>query len=159
MARAAVKIKVDTAKLDAVIDAMRALAADRIKVGVLGAAGSENVVKAVANEFGTADIPERSFIRATFNARRGAYVGALRNAVAAVSARKMTARQALELIGVRVVADVQETLTSIDTPPLAASTVAAKGSTQPLIDTGRLRASISFEVVPATQTKTGASNE
>lgn len=150
MAKATVKIKLDTRKLDALVEAMRALSSQRVKVGVLGAAGSENVVKAVANEFGTADIPERSFLRATFNAQRAAYVNALRRAVDAIVMRRMTPQQALGLLGVRVVADVQQTITEIDTPPLAPSTVAAKGSTQPLIDTGRLRASIAFEVVPAT---------
>ena len=39
-------------------------------------------------------------------------------------------------------------LTDLKTPPLAESTIRRKGSSNPLIDTGQLRSSITWQVVP-----------
>lgn len=152
MARAQIKFKLDTRKLDAVVASMRALSGSSIKVGVLGDAGSETLTKATANEFGTKTIPERSFLRSTLNSNQGAYVKAMRKAFDMVAAGRMSAPQAMGIIGLRIVSDVQQTMTDLVDPPLAKATVDAKGSSNPLIDTGRLRASISFEVVKAGET-------
>ena len=49
-------------------------------------------------------------------------------------------------LGEKVVADVQRKIVALKDPPNAPSTIAKKGSANPLIDTGRLRQSIDFEV-------------
>lgn len=149
MAKTTTKIKVDREKLDKIIDAMRALTAQTVRVGVNGEPGSDVVNAAMFNEFGTATIPERSFLRSTFNAKQSDYIKAMQKAVDFVVIGKISAPQALGQLGLRMVSDVQATIDKIQAPPLAQSTIDAKGSSKPLIDTGRLRASIGFDIVDA----------
>ena len=54
----------------------------------------------------------------------------------------------LKLIGLEQEAETKKTLTDLRTPPNAPSTIKAKGSSNPLIDTGELRSKISSTVVP-----------
>ena len=42
--------------------------------------------------------------------------------------------------------DIVESITQLDTPPNAPKTIARKGSSNPLIDTGFLRANVTFKV-------------
>ena len=48
----------------------------------------------------------------------------------------------LETIGVIAVGKVQQYMTDLRTPPNAHSTIAKKGSSNPLIDTGAMRQSV-----------------
>lgn len=94
-------------------------------------------------------IPERSFIRSTFLIRR---VNALRTIqtklATAIVQKGMPVKRALGLLGQWAAAEVKNTITEIDIPPpLAQSTIDAKGSTKPLVDTGRLLNAITYEVV------------
>lgn len=52
----------------------------------------------------------------------------------------------LELLGLRAVGDVQSRIADGIEPAISKATAARKGSTKPLIDTGRLRQSIDSEV-------------
>jgi len=54
--------------------------------------------------------------------------------------------QILEQIGVVAVAAVQGYMTELNAPPNAPSTIAKKGSSNPLIDTGALRQSITYKI-------------
>ena len=54
--------------------------------------------------------------------------------------------KALELIGLFVKGLIQGRMSAGIPPPLKASTIARKGSSKPLINTGQLRASIDYEV-------------
>lgn len=61
---------------------------------------------------------------------------------------RLTPQQAYSLLGEGAVAMVRHTITSTDLPPpLQPETIARKGSTRPLVDTGRLVQSIAYEVV------------
>ncbi len=131
-----------------------------VKIGVLASKGGAAahgpdqislIELAAIHEFGSpaAHIPERSFIRATFNIRR---VNALRDMVArlakAIITNDLAPERALAMLGAWGAAEVKNTITEIDIPPpLADSTVQAKGSSKPLVDTGLLKNSISYEVV------------
>ena len=42
--------------------------------------------------------------------------------------------------------DIVESITQLDTPPNTPKTIARKGSSNPLIDTGFLRANVTFKV-------------
>ncbi len=92
-------------------------------------------------------VPERSFIRSTVDAKKN---GEWR--IAAEALRKemiegrMTTDRALGLMGLRIKKDIQEKIRSQVPPPNAPSTIAAKGSDHPLINTGQLLNSIDFEV-------------
>lgn len=54
--------------------------------------------------------------------------------------------QILNRVGVVAVAAVQDYMTEIDTPPNAPSTIAKKGSANPLIDTGELKQSVTYDI-------------
>jgi len=131
---------------------LRDLLAAEVLVGVRGNAGDSEdgtplAVIAAANEFGTATIPERSFLRSTVESNRDKYAADLQQVVEDVVDGKANAmEQGLNRLGVEAVADVQRTMRELDDPPNAASTIARKGSSSPLIDTGRLRQSIDHEV-------------
>jgi hypothetical protein len=103
---------------------------------------------AIWNEFGTARMPSRSFIRAWFDEKAGELRGDMRKLMVLVVAGKMSKEQALELIAVRAVGQIQERMAAGVPPPNFPTTVARKGSSTPLIDTGQLRASITSRVDP-----------
>ena len=96
-------------------------------------------------EFGTKRIPQRSFLRSTMIEKRSEYRNALRR-----SAKK--ALRGTDLIGLckrlglAAVGDVQAKITAIKTPPNSPSAIKIKGSANPLIDTGFLRSSVTYEL-------------
>lgn len=126
-----------------------------IKVGIFEAAAAETYSDAVSvlevaiwNEFGTDRIPERSFIRAWFDENEANCRAAVRKMLEAVLTGKYTKEQALELLAQRFVGEIQRRIAGGIGPANAPSTVAAKGSSVPLIDTGQLRSSIAYKVEP-----------
>ncbi len=123
-------------------------------VGVRSGAGeSENgtsmALIAAVNEFGSSDgrVPERSFLRSTVDENNAAYMNRLERATGrAIDQGRGVMRRELGLVGAKVAGDVQRKIRSLKEPPNAPSTIARKGSSNPLIDTGRLRQSIDWEV-------------
>lgn len=101
---------------------------------------------ATRNEFGI-DVPERSFLRATVDANNDRYAGILATQLGAVVDGKQTAEGGLKILGAAAVRDVQVRIRGGIQPPNSPVTIAAKGSSVPLIDTGRLRQSIDWQVV------------
>lgn len=126
-----------------------------VKVGVLGNTaprgdGVDNVALAVIHEFGVPqkNIPSRPFLRSTFDAKKGDWNNLLSRMALGVLRGKLTVEQALGLLGQRASADVKLRITSGNNfVPNAPRTIAAKGSSRPLIDTVRLVNSISYVVV------------
>ena len=130
-----------------------------VKVGVLASTGGDArhpdsditmVELAAIHEFGSpaAKIPERSFIRSTFRDKAtllGAVMGKLARGVVAGT---MQPERALAILGEVGAAEVKKTITEGAgvPPPLKPETVARKGSDRPLVDTGRLLDSITYEV-------------
>jgi hypothetical protein len=125
-----------------------------IDVGILEAAGAEphgddalTVIEVgVFNEFGTATIPERSFIRAWFDESEPQLRADLAVLMQGVGQGKRTRAQALELLGQRCVGQIQERIAAGIEPENRPSTVKRKGSSTPLIHIGTLRSSISYHV-------------
>ena len=104
---------------------------------------------AAVHEFGSSDghIPERSYIRSTLDENRGAYLTSLaETAKTAVDKGLPATKTALGRLGARVSADIKRKITAFDSPPNAPSTIAKKGSDNPLIDTGTLRRAITWRV-------------
>lgn len=54
--------------------------------------------------------------------------------------------QTLNRVGLVAAGEVQMYITELRTPPNAPSTIAAKGSDNPLIDTGAMRASVTYQI-------------
>jgi hypothetical protein len=117
-----------------------------VTIGIHAEEGSELAIIAASQEFGTDMIPERSFLRATLDEQDGAYREATADAIRSVLDGKRPAKVALERLGLRVAHDAQGKIRSGIDPALAPATIAAKGSSKPLIDTGRLLRSITYQV-------------
>ena len=122
-----------------------------VRVGVMGDAGDEKGVSlaeiAAYHEFGTSTIPERSFLRATFygHAAEGLRVMCEKLSKAIIEG-KLDEPRALGLLGTWAVAEVKKTIRASIAPELAPATIAAKGSSLPLVDSGQLINSITYVV-------------
>lgn len=117
-----------------------------VLVGVESDGGSPDVVDYAAwNEFGTATIPERSFLRSTMDNNRAKYLRLQEEAVERMI-DGLSPRIAYGAIGLTAVADVRRTIQNHVPPPNAPSTIRRKGFDHPLIETGHLSDSIQFTV-------------
>lgn len=112
-----------------------------------GASDGKLTVAEVAtiNEFGMG-VPERSFIRAWADENQASNESALRAIGQAVVKGTFTADQGLDRAGLLFVGQIQARISSGIAPPNAPSTIARKGSSTPLINTGQLRSSILHKV-------------
>lgn len=117
-----------------------------VKVGVFGGAD-----KAAAHEYGSETVPERSFIRLTFQRDRHN----LKTMVAKLSGamiRGMDPNTALELLGQWGVAAIRRTITEgplAEWPPLNPDYEAKKlaaGKTTMLVDTGEMINSVTYKL-------------
>ena len=96
------------------------------------------------NEFGTRRIPERPFMRrASVKAEKPLVEVARR----VIDPEKMVVdRKVGGILGEVLKGEIQRSITQLRRPPLAVSTVAMKGSSNPLIDTGVMRAAVTYRV-------------
>lgn len=119
-----------------------------------GVGGPTNAQLATWHEFGTLDghIPERSFIRSTINEHSDKYRALVRRVAAGILIGRFTERQALSLVGEQVASDIKSRIEAGIPPPNAESTVAQKGSSKPLIDTGQMRNAITYKIRASTLT-------
>lgn len=102
---------------------------------------------ALVHEFGSEsrNIPERSFLRAGIRRNAAAYLRLNKTTLRKVLAGEMTMRDALGLLGEKAKSDVQMEITNGEFAPLSDSTINAKGSSKPLIDSGQMRQSVAWE--------------
>lgn len=104
---------------------------------------------AAFHEFGTRTIPARSFIRGWYDAMIDQNRATLKKLQVRVAEGKLDQRRVFDQLGALFVGQIQKRISDGIPPPLAASTVRQKGSSTPLVDTGQLRSSITFEVTEA----------
>ena len=124
-----------------------------VKVGVLAKDGGKihadgdltTAAIAAIHEFGLGNVPERSWLRGYIDQNR-IEIDRMMRLTAAKVARGMPKALALKQLGVWLQAQIQKRIADGIDPPNAPSTIAQKGSSKPLIDTGQLRSSISHEV-------------
>jgi hypothetical protein len=137
---------------------------DRVKVGFpAGEADSDVISRAVWNEFGTrggasgggwgGPIPERPFMRNAMRNNQDAYKAGMKAAsktivdkAAAGEDVSAAKRQALGKLGVKAKGDIQAEITSLSSPPNSPVTIGLKGSSNPLIDSGEMRNSVTFKI-------------
>jgi hypothetical protein len=124
-----------------------------VKVGILGSdasrahEGSEETVVEIGSkhEFGI-DVPQRSFIRETVDGDKNKIGKIVSHAMRQFIGNKNSRPERIgDLIGIQLQALIQERMSDGIPPPNSQSTINRKGSSTPLIDTGQLRSSISFE--------------
>lgn len=134
-----------------------------VKIGVLGKFderkrssddGSSGVTVgqvAIIHEFGTSTIPERSFLRSTWREEEKKLFDTLRKILKGMKGNAGNKQKmALEKLGNYMVGRVKKKFTNNDWPDLEDPTRGGKnkgGNATPLVDTGQLRASITYEVI------------
>lgn len=130
---------------DDILTAIQELDGAEVHSGILGDAGQDIVDRATFNEFGTRHIPERSFIRSTFDENRKDYERQMQ-ADARTLGQGGDADLILNRAGLRATADIQKKITELRDPPNEPATIARKGSSNPLIDSSRMRQSVNYEI-------------
>ena len=131
---------------------MRELARYEVKVGIQSDAGADKegdfiIDRAVSNEFGTEKIPERSFMRSAFDMKRFALIELINRLTNGIKQRKVDAKRAANILGQTHEGDIKNRIDEITSPALSPVTIAKKGSTKPLIDTGQMKQSVRFVAV------------
>ena len=101
---------------------------------------------ALFNEFGL-KVPERSFLRSTFDEQNKKWVRNLTNQINAVLYRGADAKTLLQKLGIFMEKDIKKKIMSGDFVPNAPRTIARKKSSKPLIDTSQMLTSIKNKVV------------
>lgn len=118
-----------------------------VRVGFLEGAtypdGTPVAAVAAYNEFGTARIPPRPFMRDTIDEHQYGWGQALGKAL---NATGYDADAALKMIGEGISRQVQDSIRAMKAPPNAPATIAKKGFDKPLIDTGHMLNSVGYEV-------------
>lgn len=92
-------------------------------------------------------IPERSFIRGTVDSKMNDIKSKGETLLGKVIHLELPVSVFFDTLGEYVVGLVQEYMTDLKSPPNHPATIANKGSSNPLISTGRLRQSITFRQV------------
>lgn len=130
----------------------------QVRVGILADAPKETkdgeptsaslIEIAGYHEFGAPDagIPQRSFIRATLDEKGPEIHQALVSQARLVALGKLDIVNALHRVGAFVAGQMKARISAGIEPPLDPATVAKKGSSKPLINTGQLRSSITWIV-------------
>ncbi len=132
------------------------LANAKVRVGILSDEEVETehgeltiVELAAIHEFGApnAGIPERSFIRKTFEDEgRADLVDFQAEQARKVVDGKLGAKTALKQIGAWAVGRVKARIRAKIDPPNKPATIKRKGSSTPLVDTGHLANSVAWEI-------------
>ena len=117
-----------------------------VRVGVLENAtypdGTPVAMVAFWNEYGTRTSPVRAFFRTTVSENKKNWALSVQNLMKIHNDPK----QVMGLIGKRMQEQIVQSINTWSDPPNAPYTIAKKGSSKPLIETGVLMGSISFEV-------------
>lgn len=91
-------------------------------------------------------IPERSFVRGYVDEHKADIFGWQKVLAQRAARGEITAKQALDQLGARIAGGIQERIAAGIAPPNAPATIEAKGSATPLVDSGQLRASLTWSV-------------
>ena len=145
-----------------IVTGLAGLHGAELKVGILGldsvfTPGQEGAATLVDigtfNEFGTSPkgqgpsfvggSPARPFLRSTFDENLDKYELFIINLA---KRKKVDPDKLLNLLGLRIQADVRRKITTLKSPANAPSTIKSKGSSNPLIDDGHMKQAINFEV-------------
>jgi hypothetical protein len=110
-----------------------------------GSSGLTTADVAAVNEFGMG-VPARPFMRLTFEQRQGDLQKLGRGLETKVLRGELGVEAALKVMGAAAVGHVRSTIDSGVPPPNAPETIARKGSSGTLRDTGQLKGSVTAEV-------------
>jgi|LSQX01.3.fsa_nt_gb hypothetical protein len=165
---------IDKNNIPKLLEVLDALWSHQIQIGIFGSDGSTILMIASVQEFGCKitvtpkmraylhsqglhlkastkqiNIPERSFIRSGFDEQKVRYEKQAAKLLDKVLHLAIPVDTFFSVLGEYIAGQLQTYLTDISTPPNHPFTIARKGSSNPLIDTGRLRQAITHKVVKA----------
>lgn len=135
-------------KLPSLVDGPR-----NVQVGFPAGEQSQEILnRAVWNHYGTSGsgwggpIPERPFLSNAIRGNRTSYRQKLKGSAAKILRGETATRTVLSKLGILAQGDVQTEITNLIDPPNSPVTVARKGSSNPLIDTGEMRGNVTWKV-------------
>lgn len=102
---------------------------------------------AAQNEFGTARIPARPFMRTSFDENRTRLSQVIARQYGLILDGNSTVRRSLGLMGLFMQDLVVAKIREIQNPPNSPRTIARKGSSKPLIDFGQMVSAVTYRVV------------
>ena len=108
--------------------------------------GTSVAMVGATHEFGGGNVPERSFLRSSFDEHQKKYIKMAQKLIKKAVDKGGDIEMVAELIGTEAAADVVDNINAIQTPPNTDATILRKGSSNPLVDTGHLKQSIRHEV-------------
>lgn len=127
-----------------------------------GKSDGSAIMKAIYNEFGTrgsgkgfgtergggfgGPIPERPFLRSAMRDNKGKYRIAMRDAAKHLLYGGTSLSTVLSKLGIMAQGDVVQSIVTWTSPPNSPVTIAIKGSSKPLTDTGNMQQSVQYEV-------------
>ena len=162
----------DKSRVDEVLNILEELESMYVVVGILSSTSGELIKIAAVQEFGAdipvtdkmrgffaynfgvnlkksttvIKIPERSYIRSSFDDKKSR-VMELGDMLYEVVNGGMSPRNFYEALGQTCVGIIQDyMINEVNSPPNSGLTIANKGSSNPLVDTGRLVGSIDYEI-------------
>lgn len=98
------------------------------------------------HEYGTRKMPARPFIRPALKQNRMKYLKLAGKQITPCIFGRQTTTNVWHLLGAEAVKDIQDYMINGTFAPLKPATIERKGSSKPLIDTGKLRQSITYRV-------------
>jgi len=102
---------------------------------------------AIKNQFGVPKkIPARPFFTNAVDKSKEQLAALTAREIIAVQNNKINVKNALTLLGEFMIGKIRKEITDLRDPPNSAATIKEKGSSNPLIDTGRMRASTTQSV-------------
>ena len=121
-----------------------------VDAGIIDAGEHDSGDETVASigfkhEYGVG-VPERSFMRTTIQAKKRDIISLQKKLLRQIIIGSMKVETGLGLVGEFMADAITQKIVAIRTPPNAPYTIKAKGSTNPLIDTGQMKNSITYEV-------------
>jgi len=167
------KVKItDKNNIPKLLQVLDDLESHKIEIGIFGSDDSTILMIATVQEFGCKidvtpkmraylhsqglhlkastkqiTIPERSFIRSGFDEQKDRYEKRAAKLLDKVLHLEMPVDTFFNTLGEYIAGQLQEYLTNIDRPPNHPFTIAQKQSSNPLVDSGRMRQAISHRVV------------
>lgn len=159
----------DTNNIDQLMSTLKKLGKKELKVGLFG--GGDLVMIGAVHEFGTEikvtdkmrawfaangyplkkekttiNIPERSFLRSGYDENVDEIIKKIADLLPSVLENKVNTDIFLDSIGLEFAGLIQKKLKKLQDPENSTMTTERKGSSNPLIDTGRLVGAIRHEV-------------
>lgn len=129
----------------------------KVKVGlVAGEADSDNIMKGIWTHFGTrggasgggwgGPVPERPWLSSAMRDNRAKYRDGMKASARKLLLGQTSLQTVLSKLGIMAKSDVDESISTWTTPGNSEVTIAIKGSSHPLIDTGEMKRSVSYKV-------------